>query len=129
MTQEELRAKIIEQRKYYIEHRIEIITAQFNNLTVFNSEYDVPDIPMDLDKETYENVIVKNLVRCGAIPKDKLEIGKTYIGACRNSNEATWTGVEFEYKRYKFGSYYTDTINHFEDDDGYDLFVPIKIKI
>jgi hypothetical protein len=25
------------------------------------------------------------------------------------------------------GTTYIDEINHFEDDDGYDLFVPIKI--
>ena len=30
--------------------------------------------------------------------------------------------------RYKFG-WREDTINHFEDDNGYDLFVPIKEQI
>ena len=49
------------------------------------------------------------------------------MGSCRNSSEATWNGTVFIYERYKFGSYYNDEINHFEDDDGYDLFVPLKI--
>jgi hypothetical protein len=28
--------------------------------------------------------------------------------------------------RWKFGTSYVDSVNHFEDDDGYDLFVPIR---
>jgi hypothetical protein len=32
----------------------------------------------------------------------------------------------FEYKRYKFGFYYDEDINHYEDDDGYDVFVPFE---
>lgn len=63
------------------------------------------------------------------IPKTELEIGKDYKGICRNSNSATWDGKRFTYLRYKFGSYYEDHINHYEDDDGYDLFIPIKSKI
>lgn len=62
------------------------------------------------------------------IPKNKLIIGEEYCGICRNSSKAIWNGEEFEYKRYKLGSYYTDYINHYEDDDGYDLFVPIRHK-
>ena len=34
----------------------------------------------------------------------------------------------FVYERYKFGDTFDEEINHFEDDDGYDLFVPIKLK-
>ena len=93
----------------------------------FETEDDIPELPI-VDKEEYEEVIVKNLIRCGAIPKDKLEVGKTYIGTCRNTNEAIWNGICFDYKRYKFGTWYDDRINHFQDDNGYDLFVPIKEK-
>ena len=67
--------------------------------------------------------------QCTLLYKKDLEVGQEYWGYCRNSDKAIWTGKEFEYKRYKFGSYYTDTINHFEDDDGYDLFVPVAINI
>ena len=30
--------------------------------------------------------------------------------------------------RTKFGYTYPEDINHFEDDNGYDLFIPIKMK-
>ena len=61
------------------------------------------------------------------IPKNELVEGKEYIGNCRNSNKAVWKGDHFEYQRYKFGNYYTDKINHYEDDDGYDVFVPVEV--
>ena len=61
------------------------------------------------------------------IPKNTLVKDKEYIGNCRNSNKAVWKGDHFEYKRYKFGNYYTDKINHYEDDDGYDVFVPVEV--
>ena len=68
------------------------------------------------------------LIRHGAIPLHELEVGMTYIGTCRNSSEAVWLGDKFEYQRYKWGETYTEKINHFMNDDGYDVFVPIKIK-
>ena len=37
-------------------------------------------------------------------------------------------GDKFEYMRTKFGSTFPETINHFQNDDGYDVFVPIKLK-
>lgn len=61
------------------------------------------------------------------IPKSELIVDKEYDGICRNANFAVWKGEYFEYQRYKFGRTFTDKINHFEDDDGYDLFVPIEI--
>lgn len=60
------------------------------------------------------------------IPKSELVVGQEYKGHCRNSDKATWDGKEFRYERYKFGDTFEDTINHYEDDDGYDVFVPIK---
>lgn len=100
----------------------------FNELKPFQTPDDIPEIPI-VDENTYNNVIIPNLIRCGAIEKNKLIIGVTYIGNCRNTDEAIWNGKCFEYERYKWGTTYTDEINHFEDDDGYDLFVPIKEKI
>lgn len=58
------------------------------------------------------------------IPKNELKIGQRYLGSCRNSDIAIWNGKQFEYHRYKFGDFFLEKINHFEDDDGYDLFVP-----
>lgn len=92
-----------------------------------DGEYNIPDLPKFDNQEDYKNIIVKNLIRLGAITKDKLIIGKTYLGNCRNTNKATWNGTQFIYDRYKFGSYYQDNMNHFQDDDGYDLFVPMKL--
>ncbi len=61
------------------------------------------------------------------IPKKDLVIGERYGGICRNTSEAVWNGNEFEYKRFDPGFFfYTDTINHYEDDDGCDVFVPFE---
>lgn len=99
----------------------------WKNLQHFKGNPDnIPDLPKT-DFETWNKLIVPKLIECGAIPKRDLIIGKKYMGSCRNSSEATWNGTVFIYERYKFGSYYNDEINHFEDDDGYDLFVPLKI--
>ncbi len=60
------------------------------------------------------------------IPKSELIINKKYNGNCRNASEAVWNGEKFIYKRHKFGTTYNEEINHYEDDDGYDVFVPIE---
>lgn len=100
---------------------------KFLNLEEFKDVDDIPDIP-GCTKEELDNIIIPSLYRCGAIPKKDLIIGETYLGSCRNSYEAKWNGTYFLIKRNKFGTYYNDKINHFEDDDGFDLFIPIKIK-
>lgn len=84
-----------------------------------------PSIPK-VSKEEYNTIVIPNLIKWGAIPKSKLIVGKTYKGYCRNASEAIWLGDKFEYDRYKFGMTYKETINHFEDDNGCDLFVPYK---
>lgn len=91
----------------------------------FKNSDDIGDIPI-MDEEDYKTYIIPNIIRCGGIPKKDLIKGCTYIGSCRNAEEAIWNGKEFVYKRYKFGFVYEDTVNHFEDDNGYDLFVPIQ---
>jgi hypothetical protein len=78
--------------------------------------------------EDYEEYVIKNYIRCGAIPKKDLIVGETYLGDCRNASEAIWNGKVFVYKRTKFGYTFDEEINHFEDDNGFDLFVPIKEK-
>ena len=86
----------------------------------------VPFIPCVEDDAFYEDVIVRNIIRCGGIPKDKLEVGAWYRGECRNAKLAQWKGEGFVYERTKFGYTYNEEINHFQDDDGYDVFVPIE---
>lgn len=84
-----------------------------------------PKIPI-MDKELYDKHVIPGLIRLGAIPKENLEIGKTYEGYCRNATKAVWLGTQFEYDRYKFGYTFKEKINHFEDDNRADLFVPYK---
>ena len=62
------------------------------------------------------------------IPKSELVEGVIYKGECRNADEAVWLGDRFEYDRYKFGDVFREKINHFEDDEGYDVFVPMEIE-
>ena len=118
--------KAKEMAKYNKEHRLENIIKQMQEMRPFTEDF-IAEPPI-VDKDTYDNIVIPNFIRCGAIPKDKLVIGKTYIGNCRNAGEAVWLGDEFEYTRHKFGTTYQERINHFQDDDGHDLFVPIKEK-
>ena len=99
----------------------------WENLSNFETTDDIPFLPQVAPDE-WNSFYVPILLRCGAIPKEQLKIGAVYIGSCRNSDEATWDGEKFVYERYKFGFTYKDSVNHFQDDDGYDLFVPIKEK-
>jgi hypothetical protein len=82
---------------------------------------------MEKKKKTLDEI--KKLIKAGAIPKKDLIDGALYIGEHRIANEAKWDAKEkqFRYQRYKFGNWYEDTCNHFEDDDGFALFVPIKL--
>lgn len=109
------------------EERYNTVLNHWKERKPFRDEDDIQPIPIVLPKD-YEEIIVPNIIRCGGIPKDKLIVGKTYIGDCRNAREAVWDGEKFTYMRTKFGSTYPETINHFQNDDGYDLFVPLKIK-
>ena len=99
----------------------------WENLQNFKGDPDnVPDLPVT-DITTWNTLIVPKLIECGAIPKKDLIIGKKYLGNCRNATEAKWNGFFFTYTRYKYGTSFKDEINHFEDDDGHDLFIPLKL--
>ena len=123
MDIEQVKSKLLDEKK----SRYEKMLNYWRNREPFKDEDDVPDIPI-VSKEEYEEIIIPNIIRCGGIPKDKLIVGETYIGSCRNATEAVWHGKVFTYMRHKFGCTYPEDINHFEDDDGYDLFIPIKLK-
>lgn len=95
-----------------------------------DSIFKVPQIPI-FDKEDsklYEDIVVKNLIRCGAIPKSELEVGSWYLGRYRNAQYGRWNGKVFEHEKMECGFWFKETKqgNHFEDDNGYALFVPIK---
>lgn len=123
MTKEEIK----EMLKAIKEERYANVLKYWQDRKPFKDEDDIPPIPK-VGKEDYENIIIPNIIRCGGIPKDELIVGETYIGNCRNAHEAVWNGEKFTYMRTKFGYTYPEDINHFEDNDGYDLFLPIKIK-
>jgi hypothetical protein len=108
------------------DERYSELIEYLQSMSSFKSDYIT--VPIMRTPEDYNNYVVKNFIRCGAIPKKDLIIGKTYIGSCRNADEAVWLGEQFEYNRTKFGYTFKEKINHFEDDNGYDLFVPLKEK-
>ena len=107
--------------------RIDYIIEYWETREPFKDEEDIPDIPF-VSQDIYQKYIIPNIIRCGGIPKAQLKPHTVYIGSCRNSSEAEWTGEKFIYCRHKLGTEFIDDVNHFEDDNGYDLFVPIKEK-
>lgn len=120
---------IIQKLKGDKANRIANIIKNLEEMKPFTEDF-IPEPPV-LEKELYEKYVIPNFIRCGAIPKDKLIVGKTYIGSCRNADEAVWLGDCFEYQRTKFGCTYPEKIKHFMDDDytGTDVYVPIKEKL
>ena len=61
----------------------------------------------------------------GMLRKDDLKEGHYYAGTCRNASIALWRGDRFSYMRSKFGSRFSEDIFHPEDDNGFDLFIPL----
>ena len=86
---------------------------------------DAAELEQNVKEFAYDLNIDTN--RCRPIPKNKLVVGQEYIGNCRNATKAIWKGEYFVYLRYKFGDEFYEKINHYEDDDGYDVFVPIEV--
>jgi hypothetical protein len=95
-------------------------------LKKFDKVEDVPEFPGCKSEEEH-NKLVKEYLEAGAIAKEDLIVGAWYAGTCRNTYMAQWTGKYFRFIRDKFSGSYIDTLNHFQDDDGYDVFVPIKL--
>lgn len=77
-------------------------------------------IPKPIPDGLYQELFQK-----GIIPKKDLIKGKYYWGKCRNANVAMWNGDNFTHMRTKFNWRYPEDINHIEDDDGFDLFIPL----
>lgn len=105
----------------------ECMIEAWNSMSPFKDADSIPPIPL-VDAEEYGKYIIPNIIRCGGIRKKELKDGHTYEGSCRNASKAVWNdeGQYFTYQRTKFGYTFTERINHFEDDDGYDIFVPLK---
>lgn len=128
LTREE---KIARARKMGEEDKVERerrLVEFWNNLKPFKEPMDIPNLP-NVGKEKFDEIYVPKLIAAGAIPKKDLIDGQVYIGEHRRCQLAKWNKDKnvFEYWRYKFGTTFIDRCNHFQDDDGFALFVPIKI--
>lgn len=100
---------------------IELLKKKFEKVD------DIPEFPRYESKEEYDK-LVKAYIEAGAIPKKDLVSGEWYIGQSRSTNIAQWfPHGGFHFPRYKMDGKYVDNIPHFEDDDGYDLFIPFKL--
>jgi hypothetical protein len=124
---EEYKLKFEAERLKLKEERQARIKEYWMNLTKFEKPGDVPTIP-HVDEKEYREFYVPKLIAAGAIAKADLVDGQCYLGEYRNANYGKWNAKEnvFEHWRYKFG-FRLDTCNHFEDDDGFALFVPIAL--
>lgn len=100
----------------------------WNNLPKIETVADIPQLPYVETPEEWASFYVVKLIEAGAIPKALLKDGEHYLGDHRNAKVARWNSTKnrFEYWRTKFTARYIDYCNHFEDDDRYALFVPIK---
>ena len=79
------------------------------------------NLPNPIPDELYEELFSKGVLR-----KEELKKDFYYFGTCRNANVARWNGEKFTYIRHKFGTSFPEDINHLSDDNGYDLFIPLK---
>jgi len=90
----------------------------FDEDSIFRIKLPKP-IPYSMFHEIYNK---------GIIPKKDLRKNTYYWGKCRNASVALWNGYEFIYVRTKFMDTFNEDIKHPEDDDGYDLFIPLRIE-
>ena len=79
----------------------------------------MPPITPEKLEEAYEMGMIRKIDL-----KDKVE----YYGTCRNANTAIWHADKerFTYIREKFGSTFPEDIVHPEDDEKFDIFVPVQ---
>jgi hypothetical protein len=70
--------------------------------------------------------LIQKAHKVGFIAKKDLIDGAYYQGDCRNASVAKWIAEKdsFVYLRNKWHSQFLEYINDFEDDDGYDTFIP-----
>ena len=115
-----------EYKMNYIKKMKEQQKEDFLKIKPFVNAEDIPVLPK-VDAKEWKEYFVPILIEKGAIPKVDLIDGEWYYGDHRRCNVAKWNEKDnqFDYLRYKFG-YFWDNCNHFEDDDGYALFVPIR---
>lgn len=128
LTKEERIAHARKMGEEWKEKQERRLAELWDNLKPFNEPRDVPNLPV-VGKEMFDEFYVPRLIAAGAIPKKDLINGQVYVGRHRICTYAKWNKEKnvFEYWRYKFGATFIDTCNHFEDDNNFALFVPIKL--
>jgi hypothetical protein len=122
-----LKEKHIEQLKQRRAEGEKMLRECWENLKPFETIQDIPELPK-ADEKTWKEFYIPKLIAAGAIPKKDLINNQIYIGKHRNTTVARWNEEtnKFDHMRYKFG-WMEDDCNHFEDDDGFALFIPIKL--
>jgi hypothetical protein len=127
MEQDEKKDLVKANMEKWQAERKEAMIKYWNELKPFETPADVPNIPR-VDEREYKEFYVPRLIAAGAIPKTDLVDGQFYFGDYRNANVGKWLAEKnvFEHWRYKFG-FRIDECNHFEDDNGFALFVPIRL--
>jgi hypothetical protein len=127
MEQDEKKDLVKAKMEKWQAERKEAMIKYWNELKPFETPVDVPSIPR-VDEKEYKEFYVPRLIAAGAIPKADLVDNQFYFGDYRNANVGKWLAEKnvFEHWRYKFG-FRIDECNHFEDDNGFALFVPIRL--
>lgn len=97
--------------------------AYWTGLKPFQLADEVPTLPNPLTQ-----FYVDQLHRLGAIPLKDLRDGQWYYGNYRNADLGRWDAQQgvFHHLRYKWG-YRWDTANHFQHDNGFALFTPLRV--
>ena len=128
MTKEEFQTWMELERTRLRKEREDARKKYWNNLPKIEKAADIPELPHVDDPEEWNNFYVVKLIEAGAIPKRLLKDGAYYLGDHRRATVARWCAEKnkFEYWRTKFTARFIDECNHFEDDDGFALFVPIR---
>lgn len=92
-------------------------------LKPFKNENEVPMLPNPLT-----DFYINRLIELGAVSLEKLEDNTWYYGNYRNSKFGKWdaTNKVFHIIRYKWGRSLWDECKHFQHDDGFALFVPLR---
>lgn len=103
------------------------IIEWWKDMKPFKDEFDIPQLPKVNDKQWKEFFIPK-IIELGGIAKKDLIDGATYRGKTRNATIAMWDEKKANFIHYRTDFVrYRDVVNHFEDDNGFALFVPIKL--
>jgi hypothetical protein len=100
---------------------------RWKTLKRFNEPNDIPPIPV-VDNEEYTEFFIPKIIELGGIPKKDLIDGEYYVGKHRCTRIAKWNKKDnvFNYWKFEFAPCWDDC-NHFEDDNGFALFVPLRV--